>query len=253
MSAKTGSICPEFPPLATSPPLPIIVVNGDKGGIGKSLIARILAAFLRSAGYLVVGFDCDARNAHLDRYYRSVMPVTRAYLRHTDGWGLLLDGWENSPSNAALLVDMPGNVGDALEREMHRVNRAVAKLNRDILHVWVIDEEEDGITLLNRVKDFAPPEKTLIVMNGRFGDSPRSFVLWHESELREEMLAAGASETFIPALQIRPRTKIARARCPFDDLSMLTLSVSEQVDFELWWDDIIRAFRPFCVQSGLVQ
>lgn len=252
MPAKTGSICPEFPPLPEPTPLPIFCVNGDKGGIGKSLVARIHAALLRSAGYLVMGFDCDARNAHLDRYYRTVMPVMRNYLRHTDGWGLLLDGWENAPHNAALLVDMPGNIGDSLEREMHRVHRVVSKLNRAIFHIWVIDEEEDGITLLNRVKGFAPEHQTLIVMNGRFGDSPRSFVLWHESELRAELLAVGALETFIPALPIRPRTKIARARCPFDDLSSLQLHVSEQVDFEIWWEDIVRAFRPFYSQAGLV-
>lgn len=252
MSAKAGSIYPEFPSITSPSPMPIIIVGGDKGGLGKSLVARILATLLRSAAYQVMGFDCDARNAHLDRYYRNVMPVTRAYLRHADGWGLLLDAWENSPSEAVLLVDLPGNVGDSVEREMHRVHRAVSMLNREILHIWVLDEEEDGITLLDRVKEFAPPQKTLVVMNGRFGDSPRAFVLWHESELREILLAGGAAEAFIPSLQIRPRTKIARARCPFDDLSTLKLNISEQVDFEIWWEGVVRAFRPFFMQSGFI-
>lgn len=69
---------------------PIIVTGGDKGGTGKSFVARILAAWLRRHGYLVHGFDGDARNAHLERYYGDSFTVERPYLRKDAGWDAVL-------------------------------------------------------------------------------------------------------------------------------------------------------------------
>jgi len=50
---------------------PILLIGGDKGGVGKSFGARAAAAMLRKYRYQVVGYDCDQRNGHLSRYYES--------------------------------------------------------------------------------------------------------------------------------------------------------------------------------------
>ena len=229
----------------------IIFVNGDKGGVGKSIVARILAALLIRYSYSVIGIDGDARNGHLERFQSGVMPVSRPYLRVPAGWDALFADWNAAPDDSVILIDLPGNVGDALERQMHRMQEIAEALERKILHVWVMDEEEDSITLLNRVKNLAAPERTLIVLNGRFADSPSAFVLWAESQLRAELLAAGAMETYVPAMPIRPRTKIARARCSFSDVTSACFETWEQVDFRIWWNSVETALSGFCKQVGL--
>lgn len=224
---------------------PIVVTGGDKGGVGKSFVARIKAALLRSTGQIVVGFDGDARNAHLERYYGRAMAVARPHLRREHGWADLYAGWEGAPDDAVVLIDLPGNIGDTVERELVRIHRIAEALDRDLIHVWVCDEEEDSVTLLRRVQGLAHAANTLVVLNGRFGASPRDFELWNASDLRTELLAHGARETYVPALPIRPRTKIARARCPFDDVSAARLAVWERVDFDMWWERVAVAFKGF--------
>lgn len=80
---------------------PIILVGGDKGGVGKSFLARIAAGLLLKRGSSVHGFDGDSRNPHLARYYQSAAddnssPITidRSMLRSVDGWSEMYAKWE---------------------------------------------------------------------------------------------------------------------------------------------------------------
>ncbi|MFW2830402.1 division plane positioning ATPase MipZ [Sphingomonas sp. ID0503] len=221
-----------------------IVVSADKGGVGKSTTARIIAALIIMYGLKLLGFDCDARNAHLERYYGASSRVVRTQLRREGGWDLVFDEIENTP-NATVLFDLPANVGDVIERQINKLHRVFEVLGRELIHVWVIDDEEDSVTLLNRVRTLAAPSRTLVVMNGRFGASPRDFKLWQESPLRAEMIAQGLTEIYLPVLPIRARTRIARSRSPFHDVSNAGLQAWERVDFDMWWTAVERAFSPF--------
>jgi len=223
---------------------PIILCGGDKGGVGKSVIARLIAAWLRRHAYLIHGFDGDARNAHLERYYGDSCIIERHYLRRDDGWANFFHGLEASAADEVLLVDLPGNIGDALEREMARIHLMAQAFDRALIHVWVADEEEDSVTLLERLHRLAPWDQTLVVLNGRFGETPRSFELWGKSDIRAELLRNGGHETLVPALPIQVRTRIARARCPFDDVSRANLSMYEQVDLNIWLAKVDTALKP---------
>lgn len=224
---------------------PIIIIGGDKGGVGKSFVARVLAGWLRRLGYIVHGFDCDARNGHLDRYYGSSFTVDRTSLRSENGWAHLFRGWEDADPNAVLLLDLPGNVGDSIEREAERVVRMAGAFDRDIIHVWVADEEEDSVILLERTHHLAPWAQTLVVLNGRFGANIGAFELWRDSEVRAEMLQNGGSETLLPTLPIGVRTLIARTHCGFDDVTPARLSVYQNVDFDMWWSKVETALPGF--------
>lgn len=223
---------------------PIIVIGGDKGGVGKSFIARIIAASLRLHGNIVIGVDGDLRNGHLHRYYSGSMSVIRTSLRDEAGWNNLLDAWDGAPEDAAILTDLPGNIGDAIEREMYRIQLIAEALDREIIHIWVCNEEIDSVTLLARVRNLTDVTNTLVILNGRFG-TPQEFIVWAESDLRAELLADGAQEAWIPVLPIRSRTKIALACCPFDDIAYAGFSRAEMVDFRMWWRRIESALEPF--------
>ena len=223
---------------------PIIICGGDKGGVGKSFLARLVAAWLRRHAYLIHGFDGDARNAHLERYYGDSCVVERHYLRREEGWSAFFHGLEKAAADEVLLVDLPGNIGDAVEREMARIHLMADAFDRPLVHVWVADEEEDSVTLFERLHNLAPWPQTLVVLNGRFGSSIRSFELWCSSDIRAELQRHGGHETLVPALPIQVRTRIARTRCPFDDVSRARLTLCQQVDLNIWLTQVDRAFAP---------
>ena len=220
----------------------ITVVGGDKGGVGKSFVARALAAWYRRRGYLVHGFDGDARNGHLERYYGNSFTVDRLSLRDEYGWALLFEGWQDAPHDAVLLVDLPGNIGGEVERERERVGLMAEAFDRELIHVWVADEEEDSVTLFERLCGVAPWQQTLVVLNGRFGANINAFELWRDSDIRAELLDHGGYETLLPTLPIGVRTRITRTHCSFDDLTLAALATYQKVDFDMWWASVERAF-----------
>ncbi|MEO1968423.1 MAG: division plane positioning ATPase MipZ [Sphingomonadaceae bacterium] len=228
----------------TTSAAPIVISGGDKGGTGKSFLARTALSYLRWLGRMVVGFDCDNRNAHLERYAGTRTKVFRHNIRDHSSCSEMLTAWEGVDPNCIILVDLPGNIGDVLEVQKARIKLLASALNRPLICLWAATEEEDSIWLLKPMLDFIPPSQTLFIMNGRFGETLDKFELWNRSNTRAEFLAAGGSEGHLPVLSIYPRTKIARARCAFDDLAGAGLSMTEQIDFELWWAGVNRALQP---------
>jgi Mrp family chromosome partitioning ATPase len=55
----------------------LVVVTGDKGGVGKSTLSRALLHFYTSKNIPCIAFECDTRNPQLERhfkkYYRSII------------------------------------------------------------------------------------------------------------------------------------------------------------------------------------
>jgi hypothetical protein len=229
---------------------PILLIGGDKGGTGKSFGARTIAGFLRKHGYVVAGYDGDARNGHLSRYYSESLPVSRAVLRDSMGWTRLYMGWKQVADDAIIMLDLPGNVGDMIESEAVRLRLLGEKLDREIINIWVASEEEDSIWLLDSALKVADASNTIFWMNGRFGADPSKFELWNGSQKRDRFMADGGTEAFLPVLPIFTRTKIARARSPFHDVSTAQLEGIEEIDFDIWWDSVESALEPLAIMLG---
>lgn len=223
---------------------PILIFGGDKGGTGKSFGARVAAGWLRKQGYTVVGYDADSRNGHLSRFYASTSSITRMPLRDSLGWTSMFKLWEEVEDESVILVDLPGNIGDMVESESERLKLIAEALDRKIIIIWVASEEEDSIWLLDGALKVAGASQTIFWMNGRFGADPTKFELWQGSKKRNDFLINGGTEAFLPLLPIFARTKIARARSPFDDVSSAALGYTDRIDFDLWWTAVEKSLEP---------
>jgi hypothetical protein len=218
---------------------PILFFNGDKGGVGKSFLARIVAAMLIRRGYSLIGIDGDSRNGHLNRYHGNSFPVHRIVLRENEGWADVIDIVGETRDEVVILIDLPAGAGEDLEAQMRRLARGLPA-ERPVIHVWVACEEEDSITLFERVNWLAKPERTIFVMNGRFGP-PETFALWNNYPGRTEYLREGGSETYVTPLPIGVRAQFARHRTPFHLVEDLDLLRSQKIDFYLWEEDMEEA------------
>lgn len=223
---------------------PIILVGGDKGGVGKSFGARAVTGWLAMQGYQVAAFDADGRNGHLQRYYEASLGVSRITLREQLGWTTMYKAWEIVDDNCVIIVDLPGNVGADVAKEATRLKLISEALNRDLINIWVAAEEEDSIWLLDAALQVADAHRTIFLMNGRFGADPSKFELWNGSKKRSHFVSNGGAESFLPALPIYARTAIAKARAPFHNLSSANLGFTDRIDFELWWTAVEESLKP---------
>jgi hypothetical protein len=224
---------------------PILLIGGDKGGVGKSFGARATVGWLRRHGYTVVGFDGDARNGHLSRYYGASIRVDRVTLRDPLGWSKMFSSWEEIDPDCVIVLDLPGNIGDMVEGEKTRLKMVAEALGREIVNVWVADEEEDSVWLLPTALEVADASRTLFWMNGRFAVDEASFALWQRSKIRAEFMAGGGTEALLPVLPIFPRMKIRDARCPFDDVTGARFTHIERIDFLIWEKQLDQSLEPF--------
>ena len=94
----------------------VLWVTGDKGGTGKSTLARGLAHTLLRSGLEVALFDGDPTNAQLFRYYKDAEDgVTRVNLKERTGADEILVAMEEGDV-PIILVDVPGGGSQILPR-----------------------------------------------------------------------------------------------------------------------------------------
>lgn len=188
--------------MKTSPPTPpstkrLVIVHGDKGGVGKSTFARLLADYYISYGLPWRGYDTDATNGHLLRFYPE---HTAAIDIHEPGsLDQLLNSLEQEGSH--WLVDLGAQGGDKLvawmgETEFLAVCR---ELNVTVTVAFVLSPVKDSAVLLKTVTDQLGSEvQYLVVKNEATGSS---FPIYDASKTRTRLMEElAATEIRLPEL-----------------------------------------------------
>jgi len=179
----------------------LILVHGDKGGIGKSTTARALLDWSIRQERHYTAFDSDHRNPHLFRYYDAIHPVKRVDVMSQGGIDPVFN--ELATGDRNVLVDLPAGVGTSLERLFQEVDigDALAELGARATLVVVISRLKDSIEVLRLTMEAFKdvPTDYVVVKNLYFGDSDK-FTRYEHSKTRKDALAKGAVEINMPDL-----------------------------------------------------
>jgi hypothetical protein len=222
--------------------LPIILVDGEKGGVGKSQLARLLVHLLTTAGIAVVGADGDKGNPHLERFYAKSIEVHAFALRNVEEWFRLTDLIADADRRAVIIIDAPAGVSDFLREWMPSLDVALEELGRTLLRVWVMNPLVDSVIRLAASRDLIPLENTIAVLNGR--DASRDkFVHWDSTNLRKDLLAAGGQEVFVSALHDATNDSVHRLQLSFAEAAQAIPSFSQRVTLRAWLTACSRAFE----------
>jgi len=89
------------------------LVGGEKGGVGKSVVARLLAQLFIDRGVRFVALDADGSHGALLRYYSEFAEPVE--LSELDGADLIFVRAQEQP-NREVLVDLPAQSHRALRR-----------------------------------------------------------------------------------------------------------------------------------------
>src|SRR5690606_7221942 len=109
--------------------LPVILFDGDKGGVGKSSACGAFADWAHAQGIPIEVVDGDARNRDVHRIVDGMVPSIQINLRTHNGWMDFGDFVHNN-SDRCILVSMPAGVGNELPYEGPRFVRAIAEAGR---------------------------------------------------------------------------------------------------------------------------
>ena len=146
-------------------------IGGEKGGVGKSLVARILAQYLIDHERPFLGFDTDKSHGALMRFYTGyASPVVVDRYESLDA---IVEAAAADP-NRSILVDMAAQTQDALTQWMD--DSGLLELSSELglaLTYWhVMDSGRDSVDLLRKLLDrFGSRLNYVLVQNHIRGDN----------------------------------------------------------------------------------
>ena len=205
--------------------LKTFIIDGDKGGVGKSLAARALVhhylAQPEAERPRIVVYDADLSNPDVcgDGGLKSgdgIMGTAMLDLSNESGWidfGTRLATITAAAEKAdyRIIVNMPAQIGTrAFDGSIHIVNEVLREANA--IPVWLLSRTQESIRALDyRLRNMpARYESGLIVKNLFFGQSDK-FSLWSADELQNRLVAEGAwVETELPELNDQLAVMIGR-------------------------------------------
>lgn len=143
----------------------IHLVGGEKGGVGKSLVSRVIAQYLIDHHLPFLGFDTDRSHGSLMRFYTDfASPVV---IDRCESLDAIVEAAVEVPERR-ILVDLAAQTHDLLVRWMDEsgVLELAKELGLQVQYWHVMDSGKDSVDLLGKLFDtFGPRLNYVIVLN----------------------------------------------------------------------------------------
>jgi hypothetical protein len=158
------------PTLETNPVSKIHLIGGEKGGVGKSMVSRLLAQYFIDHQIPFVGFDTDRSHGSLTRFYADY--ASPALIDRYEALDRIIESAVEHPGRR-VLVDLAAQTHDPLVRWMDESGVLdMADLSGIALNYWhVMDSGRDSVDLLRKLLDrFGQRVHYVLVRNQLRGD-----------------------------------------------------------------------------------
>ncbi len=159
-----------IPTLDPSTTAKIHLIGGEKGGVGKSLVSRLLAQHFIDENIPFLGFDTDRSHGTLMRFYTGY--ASPVLVDRYEALDAIIEAAIEQPARR-VLVDLAAQTHEPLARWMEESGVLdVADVSGVAIHYWhVMDAGKDSVDLLHRLLDrFGPRLHYVLVRNQLRGD-----------------------------------------------------------------------------------
>jgi hypothetical protein len=183
----------------------IHLIGGEKGGVGKSVVARLLAQYFIDHSIPFIGFDSDRSHGALLRFYAGyASPVVIDRYESLDA---VVEAASEQPQRR-VLVDLAAQTQEPLMKWMDesQLLEVAPEFGLHIRYWHVMDCGRDSVDLLKLLLDrYEGRLNYVIVQNQLRGEQ---FDILEGSGLPERARALGAKAISIKRLQEAAMTKI---------------------------------------------
>ncbi len=181
-------------------------IGGEKGGVGKSMTARVLAQYYIDHQWPFLGFDCDASHGTFSRFYQDY--ASAVVVGDDDSLDGMLSAVEEHPERD-LIIDLAAQSAQPINRwvEETDVFGLLNELGMQVVWWHVMDDGADSVTLLEQVLDRyqEQPVSIVVVQNLGRGDS---FERFQQSRVYQQAVAQEAAVIELPRLHTKLTQKI---------------------------------------------
>ena len=218
-------------------------IGGEKGGVGKSLVSRLLAQYMIDKEIPFLGFDTDRSHGALMRFYAGyASPVLADRYEALDA---IVEAAFDQPERR-ILVDLAAQTHDPLVRWMDDsgVLNLADEVGIGMVYWHVMDSGKDSVDLLKKLLDrFGVGLRYVLVRNQIRGND---FSVLEQSGEQARAVAMGAKIVGIRHLHDGVINKIDAASSSFwaaknsADKDNAGLGLMERQRVKMWLRDAYR-------------
>jgi hypothetical protein len=224
----------------------IHLIGGEKGGVGKSLVARLLAQYFIDHSIPFLGFDSDRSHGALMRFYTGyASPILADRYESLDA---IVEAAAEKPERR-ILVDLAAQTQEPLTKWMDdsQLLAVAPELGLHIRYWHVMDAGKDSVDLLKRLLDqYEQRLNYVIVQNQLRGDD---FDILNGSGQLERAQGLNASIIAIKRLHEGAMMKIDARSSSFwaatqsEDKGGARLGLLERQRVKTWLNNAYDAIR----------
>nr|WP_243458576.1 hypothetical protein [Nostoc sp. UIC 10630] len=222
----------------------LVIVTGDKGGVGKSTFARGLVQTYLDKGQRFIGFDADSSNSQLLRFYGRHCHIEPLDIFKTGNIDQFFDEMKTKANpkvggdgeiiqpESLFLLELPPQSRRILRKfveEMTFLETAEKHYNIRVTMVVVISRVIDSINQLIDLHSFCGNQVDYIVVKNLFFGEPDEFTRYKNSpeveKIKEQLKAQKG-----PFFDIKMPELIERSYDYLDENSMTFRQGMEQTD-----------------------
>ena len=215
----------------------IHLIGGEKGGVGKSVVARLLAQYMIDHEIPFIGFDTDRSHGSLLRFYSDYASPT--IIDNYESLDAIIETALAQPEQR-ILVDLAAQTHYPLAQwiEESGVLELAEELGIAICYWNVMDSGKDSVDLLNKLLDQFRTRLNYILVQNQLRDE--HFNILELSGVKERALAFDAKVITIKRLHAPVMTKIDSNSYSFwaaknrDTESLSALGLLERQRVKMW-------------------
>ncbi|MFW1678002.1 hypothetical protein ACFVYJ_09495 [Pontibacter sp. JAM-7] len=145
-------------------------VGGEKGGVGKSVLSRLLSQYFIDRNLPFVGLDADQSHATLSRFYAEFsQPINLDYFESTDA---IMEVAVETDHH--VVVDLPAQSERFLDKwiEENGVLEMCEEMNLPFVYWYIVDDGMDSAKLLeNFLQKYGSRMRCVVIKNKGRGNS----------------------------------------------------------------------------------
>ena len=218
-------------------------IGGEKGGVGKSLTARVLAQYMIDKQIPFLGFDTDRSHGALMRFYSGY--ASPVLMDRYEALDVIVEAASEQPERR-ILVDLAAQTHEPLVKWME--DAGVINMAEEMgmtIHYWhVMDSGKDSVDLLQKLLDrFGTGLKYVLVRNHVRGND---FSVLEQSGQQQRALEFGAKIVAIKKLHEGVIQKIDAGSSSFWKAKSATdpasggLGLMDRQRVKMWLRDVYR-------------
>ncbi|HDZ49482.1 hypothetical protein LCGC14_0265310 [marine sediment metagenome] len=217
-------------------------IGGEKGGVGKSMTARVLAQYYIDHDKAFIGFDCDASHGTFSRFYQAyASPVVIGDDESLDD---MLTAIEVDPGRD-LIIDLAAQSALRINHwiEETDVFGLLSEMGMQVMWWHVMDDGADSVTLLSQVLERyqAQPVEVVVVQNYGRGES---FSRFQQSDAFQQSKVQGATLIELPKLHAKLTQKIDFNNASFWAVAndRTIMNIAERQRMRVWLRNAYQQF-----------